>query len=156
MFSRKPIFGYPIMVAASISIGFISLSVWAHHMFAVGMTPAGNSFFATSTMLVAVPTGIKIFNWLGTMWGGKIRFATPMLFCVAFLFQFLCAGLTGVMLAVAPFDWQLTDSYFVVGALPLRGGRRDPLQHLRRHLLLVPEGDRPDAERAARHTGTSG
>ena len=114
VFSRKPIFGYPIMVAASISIGFISLSVWAHHMFAVGMTPAGNSFFATSTFLVAVPTGIKIFNWLGTMWGGKIRFTTPMLFCVAFLFQFLCAGLTGVMLAVAPFNWQLTDSYFVV------------------------------------------
>ena len=65
-------------------------------------------------MLIAVPTGIKIFNWLGTMWGGKIRFATPMLFCIAFLFQFLCAGLTGVMLAVAPFDWQLSDSYFVV------------------------------------------
>jgi cytochrome c oxidase subunit I len=115
VFSRKPIFGYPVMVAASVAIGFISVSVWAHHMFAVGMSPAGNSFFATSTFLVAVPTGIKIFNWLGTMWGGKIRFTTPMLFCVAFLFQFLCAGLTGVMLAVAPFNWQLTDSYFVVG-----------------------------------------
>ena len=115
VFSRKPIFGYPVMVAASVSIAFISLSVWAHHMFAVGMSPAANSFFITSTLLVAVPTGIKIFNWLGTMWGGKIRFATPMLFCTAFLFQFLCAGLTGVMLAIAPFNWQLTDSYFVVG-----------------------------------------
>jgi len=114
VFSRKVIFGYPIMVAASVAIGFISLSVWAHHMFAVGMTPAANTFFAVSTMLVAVPTGIKIFNWIATMWGGKIRFATPMLFCIAFLFQFLCAGLTGVMLACAPFDWQLTDSYFVV------------------------------------------
>ena len=114
VFSRKPIFGYPIMVGATVAIGFISLGVWAHHMFVVGLTPAANTFFAASTMLIAVPTGIKIFNWLGTMYGGKIRFATPMLFCTAFLFQFLVAGLTGVMLAAAPFDWQLSDSYFVV------------------------------------------
>jgi cytochrome c oxidase subunit 1 len=114
VFSRKVIFGYPIMVAATVAIGFISLSVWAHHMFAVGMAPAANTFFAVSTMIISVPTGIKIFNWLATMWGGKIRMATPMLFCIAFLFQFLCAGLTGIMLACAPFDWQLTDSYFVV------------------------------------------
>jgi len=114
VFSRKPIFGYAIMVAATVAIGFISLGVWAHHMFAVGMPPSANGFFVFSTMLISVPTGIKIFNWLGTMWHGKIRFATPMLFCTAFLFQFLCAGLTGVMLAAAPFDWQLTDSYFVV------------------------------------------
>jgi cytochrome c oxidase subunit 1 len=114
VFSRKVIFGYPFMVAATVAIGFISLSVWAHHMFVVGMTPAGNTFFAVSTMLVSVPTGIKIFNWLATLWGGKIRFATPMLFCLGFLFQFLCAGLTGIMLGVAPFDWQVSDSYFVV------------------------------------------
>lgn len=114
VFSRKVIFGYAVMVAASCAIAFISLSVWAHHMFAVGMTPAGNSFFATSTMLVGVPTGIKIFNWLGTIWGGKLRLKVPMLFCIAFLFQFLIAGLTGIMLGVAPFDWQLTDTYFVV------------------------------------------
>ena len=114
VFSRKVIFGYPFMVAATVAIGFVSLSVWAHHMFTVGMVPAGNTFFAVSTMIVAVPTGIKVFNWLGTLWGGKIRFATPMLFCLAFLFQFLCAGLTGIMLGVAPFDWQLSDSYFVV------------------------------------------
>src|SRR4030095_16593865 len=114
VFSRKPIFGYAIMVAATVAIGFISLGVWAHHMFTVGMTPGGNTFFVLSTMLISVPTGIKIFNWLATMWGGKIRFATPMLFCVGFLFQFLVAGLTGVMLAAAPFDWQLSDSYFVV------------------------------------------
>jgi len=80
----------------------------------VGMTPAGNAFFATSTMLVSVPTGIKIFNWLGTIWGGKLRLKVPMLFSIAFLFQFLIAGLTGIMLGVAPFDWQLTDTYFVV------------------------------------------
>jgi cytochrome c oxidase subunit I len=114
VFSRKVIFGYPIMVAASIAIGFISLSVWAHHMFAVGMSPAANAFFAASTMLIAVPTGMKIFNWIATIWGGQVRFATPMLFCVAFLVQFLCAGLTGVLLSVVPFDWQLTDTYFVV------------------------------------------
>jgi cytochrome c oxidase subunit 1 len=114
VFSRKPIFGYPIMVAATVSIGFISFSVWAHHMFTVGMSSMSNTFFAVATMLVAVPTGIKIFNWLGTMYGGRIRFELPMIFCLAFLFQFLIAGLTGVMLAVAPFDWQLSDSYFVV------------------------------------------
>lgn len=114
VFSRKPIFGYAIMVAATVAIGFISMGVWAHHMFTVGLSSGANAFFVFSTMLIAVPTGIKIFNWLGTMWGGKIRFATPMLFCTGFLFQFLVAGLTGVMLATAPFDWQLSDSYFVV------------------------------------------
>ncbi len=114
VFSRKPIFGYSIMVAATVTIGFISLGVWAHHMFTVGMTSYGNAFFVGSTMAISVPTGIKIFNWLGTMWGGKLVFKTPMLFCVAFLFQFLIAGLTGVMLAAAPFNWQLSGSYFVI------------------------------------------
>jgi cytochrome c oxidase subunit I len=114
VFSRKPIFGYPVMVGATVMIGLISTSVWAHHMFSVGMTSVGNIFFAISTFTVAVPTGIKIFNWLGTMYGGKIRFDLPMLFCIAFLFQFLIAGLTGMMLGVAPLNWQLTDSYFVV------------------------------------------
>ena len=95
-------------------IGVIGMGVWAHHMFVVGMGSTPNAFFAASTMLVAVPTGVKIFNWLGTIYGGRLRFETPMLFCLAFLFQFLCAGLTGIMLAVAPFDWQLSDSYFVV------------------------------------------
>jgi cytochrome c oxidase subunit 1 len=114
VFSRKPIFGYPVMVGATTMIGLISMGVWAHHMFSVGMTSTGNTFFAISTMLVAVPTGIKIFNWLGTMYGGKIHFEVPMIFCLGMLFQFLIAGLTGIMLAVAPFDWQLTDSYFVV------------------------------------------
>src|SRR6202521_1204544 len=114
VFSRKPIFGYPVMVAATVCIGFVSLSVWAHHMFTIGMDSAANTFFVLTTMAIAVPTGIKIFNWLGTMWGGKIHFKTPMLFCVAFLFQFLIAGLTGIMLATSPFDWQLSGSYFVV------------------------------------------
>jgi cytochrome c oxidase subunit 1 len=114
VFSRKAMFGYPVMVAATICIGFIGMSVWAHHMFTVGMSSSANTFFVLSTMAIAVPTGIKIFNWLATMWGGKIEFKTPMLFCVAFLFQFLVAGLTGIMLGAAPFDWQLSNSYFVV------------------------------------------
>jgi cytochrome c oxidase subunit 1 len=114
VFSRKAIFGYPVMVGATLCIGFIGMSVWAHHMFTVGMTSNANIFFVLSTMAIAVPTGIKIFNWLATMWGGKIELTTPMLFCVAFLFQFLVAGLTGIMLSAAPLDWQLGNSYFVV------------------------------------------
>jgi cytochrome c oxidase subunit I len=114
VFSRKAMFGYPVMVAATVAIGFISMSVWAHHMFTVGMSSASNTFFVLSTLAIAVPTGIKIFNWLATMWGGKIQLRTPMLFCIAFLFQFLIAGLTGVMLSAAPFNWQLSGSYFVV------------------------------------------
>ncbi len=114
VFSRKTMFGYPAMVGASVSIGFVGLGVWAHHMFTIGMSSAANTFFMIATMVVGVPTGIKIFNWIATMWGGKIRFATPMLFCIAFLFQFLIAGLTGIMLSAVPFDWQLSDSYFVV------------------------------------------
>jgi cytochrome c oxidase subunit 1 len=114
VFSRKAIFGYPAMVAASVGIGFVSLGVWAHHMFTVGMTSISNAFFALSTMLVGIPTGIKIFNWVATMWGGKIRYRVPMLFSVAFLVQFLIAGLTGIMLSVAPFNWQLHNSYFVI------------------------------------------
>ena len=114
VFSRKPIFGYPMMVAASVLIGFISAGVWAHHMFTVGMTSFGVTFFGIATLTISVPTGIKIFNWLATIYGGKVRFELPMVFCIAFLFQFLIAGLTGVMLGVAPFDWQLNDSYFVI------------------------------------------
>jgi cytochrome c oxidase subunit 1 len=114
VFSRKAIFGYPAMVAASVGIAFVSLGVWAHHMFTIGMTSVGNTFFVLSTMLVGIPTGIKIFNWLATLWGGRIRFSTAMLFCLAFLFQFLIAGLTGIMLSVAPWNWQLHNSYFVI------------------------------------------
>ena len=114
VFSRKAIFGYPAMVAASVGIGFISLSVWAHHMYTVGMSSGANTFFTLATMAVSVPTGIKIFNWLATLWGGKIHFTASMMFTLGFLGQFLVAGLTGIMLSVAPFDWQLSGSYFVV------------------------------------------
>ena len=149
VFSRKPIFGYPVMVAATVCIAFVSMSVWAHHMFTIGMNSYANSFFAITTMAVGVPTGIKIFNWLGTMWGGRIQFKTPMLFSIAFLFQFLIAGLTGIMQAAAPFDWQLSLLVLRRGALPLRDRRRHSLRALRRVLLLVPESHRPNAERAA-------
>jgi cytochrome c oxidase subunit 1 len=114
VFSRKPIFGYPVMVAATVCIAFVSMSVWAHHMFTIGMNSYANSFFTLTTMVVGIPTGIKIFNWIGTMWGGRIQFKTAMLFSIGFLFQFLIAGLTGIMLAASPFDWQLSLSYFVV------------------------------------------
>ena len=115
VFSRKVIFGYPIMVAATCAIGVVlSLGVWAHHMLVVGMSKPLNIWFAVVTMVVGIPTGIKIFNWVGTMFGGKIHMKVPMMFCIAFLFQFTVAGLTGIMLAAAPFNWQLSDSYFVV------------------------------------------
>ena len=114
VFSRKPIFGYPVMVGATVCIAFLSMSVWAHHIFTIGMSSSANSFFTITSMAIGVPTGIKIFNWIGTMWGGSIQFKTAMLFAIGFLFQFLIAGLTGIMLASAPFDWQLSLSYFVV------------------------------------------
>ena len=114
VFSRKPAFGYTAMVAASVGIVFISLGVWAHHMFTVGMTSAANAFFTLSTMIIAVPTGIKVFNWIATMWGGKIRFNSAMLFGAAFVVHFLISGLTGIMLSASPWDWQLHNSYFVI------------------------------------------
>ncbi|WP_390628823.1 cytochrome c oxidase subunit I [Bacillus litorisediminis] len=113
-FSRKRLFGYSSMVFATVLIGFLGFMVWAHHMFTTGMGPVANSIFAVATMAIAVPTGIKIFNWLFTMWGGKISFTTPMLYGVAFIPSFLLGGVTGVMLAAAPADYQYHDSYFVV------------------------------------------
>jgi cytochrome c oxidase subunit I len=115
VFSRKVLFGYEFMAAATMGIAFISLGVWAHHMFTVGMTRTQDMFFVLSSLLVSIPTGIKFFNWLATMYGGRIRMASPMLFACGFLSMFLIGGLTGIMLAAAPFDFQLTDSYFVVG-----------------------------------------
>jgi cytochrome c oxidase subunit I len=115
VFSRKVLFGYEFMAAATAAIAFISLSVWAHHMFTVGMSRPQNLFFVISTLLVSVPTGIKFFNWLATMYGGRISLESPMLFACGFLAMFLIGGLTGIMLASAPFNFQLNDSYFVVG-----------------------------------------
>jgi cytochrome c oxidase subunit 1 len=113
-FSRKPLFGYNVMIFSGILIGWLGWGVWSHHMFAVGLGPIADSFFAVSTMLIAIPTGIKIFNWLATLWGGSIRFTTAMLFAVAFIFTFTIGGISGVMHAAAPADLQQTDTYFVV------------------------------------------
>ncbi|MDB5052941.1 MAG: cytochrome c oxidase subunit [Bacilli bacterium] len=113
-FSRKRLFGYSSMVFATILIGFLGFMVWVHHMFTTGLGPVANSIFAIATMAIAVPTGVKIFNWLFTMWGGQIRFTTAMLFAVAFVPTFVMGGVTGVMLAVPPADFQYQDSYFVV------------------------------------------
>lgn len=113
-FSRKPIFGYPVMAYSGILIGFIGWGVWAHHMFTVGMGPIADSFFVASSMIIAIPTGIKIFNWLATMWGGALRFRTAMLFAVAMILIFVIGGLSGIMHASAPVDLQQHDTYFVV------------------------------------------
>lgn len=115
VFSRKVLFGYEFMAAATMAIVFISMGVWAHHMFCVGMSRTMDIYFAGASLLVSIPTGIKMFNWLATMYGGKLWLASPMLFACGFLSMFLIGGLTGIMLAAAPFDFQLSDSYFVVG-----------------------------------------
>ncbi|MFD1937980.1 MULTISPECIES: aa3-type cytochrome oxidase subunit I [Nonomuraea] len=112
VFSRKPIFGYISLVAATISIAGLSITVWAHHMFATGQVLL--PFFSFMTFLIAVPTGVKFFNWIGTMWRGHLSFESPMLFSVGFLITFLLGGLTGVILASPPLDFQISDSYFVV------------------------------------------
>jgi cytochrome c oxidase subunit I len=114
VFSRKPIFGYAFVAGSTVAIGLLSFGVWAHHMFAVGLGHTADLFFAASSMAIAVPTGIKVFNWVFTMWGGSIRFTTSMLFSIAFILQFVVGGLSGITFAVAPIDWQMTDSYYVV------------------------------------------
>jgi cytochrome c oxidase subunit 1 len=113
-FSRKPLFGYSSMVYATASIAFLSFIVWAHHMFTTGMPIAGQVFFMLATMLIAIPTAVKIFNWLGTMWKGELTFETPMLFAIAFVLLFTIGGFSGLMLAIAPADYQYHDTYFVV------------------------------------------
>ncbi|MGP4080377.1 cytochrome c oxidase subunit I [Pseudalkalibacillus sp. R45] len=113
-FSKKRLFGYSAMVFATVLIGFLGFMVWAHHMFTVGLGPVANSIFAVATMAIAIPTGVKIFNWVFTMWGGKITFTTANLFAVGFIPTFVMGGVTGVMLAAAPADYQYHDSYFVV------------------------------------------
>ncbi|WP_231373259.1 cytochrome c oxidase subunit I [Bacillus sp. 37MA] len=113
-FSRKRLFGYSSMVFATVLIGFLGFMVWAHHMFTTGLGPVANAIFAVATMAIAVPTGIKIFNWILTMWGGSIQFTVPMLWAIAFIPSFVMGGVTGVMQAAAPADYQFHDSYFIV------------------------------------------
>jgi cytochrome c oxidase subunit I len=114
IFSRKRLFGYSSMVFATVLIGFLGFMVWAHHMFTTGLGPIANAIFAVATMAIGVPTGIKIFNWLFTMWGGSITFSTPMLYAIAFIPSFVMGGVTGVMVASAAADYQFHDTYFVV------------------------------------------
>jgi cytochrome c oxidase subunit 1 len=114
VFSRKPIFGYTAVAYSSVAIGFIGFTVWAHHMFAVGLPPVVNAFFSAASMLVAVPTAIKVFNWIATIWGGSVRYRAPFLFAAAFVALFVIGGLSGLFLASVPVDWQVTDTYFVV------------------------------------------
>src|SRR6266700_1198815 len=114
VFSRKPIFGFQFVAASSMAIAVLSLGVWGHHMFTVGMGRPLDMFFAISSMLIAIPTGVKVLNWTATMIGGRIRLQVPMLFCIAFLIQFLCAGITGISHAVVPLDWQTKNSYYLV------------------------------------------
>ena len=113
-FARKPLFGYSSMVYATSSIAILSFIVWAHHMFTTGMPVTGQLFFMYATMLIAVPTGVKVFNWIATMWRGSMTFETPMLFAIGFIFVFTMGGFTGVILAIAPVDIQLQDTYYVV------------------------------------------
>jgi len=113
-FSRKPLFGYEAMVYATATIAFLSFIVWAHHMFTSGMPIAGQMFFMFATMLIAIPTAVKVFNWTATMWGGEMTFETPMLFAVAFVILFTIGGFSGLMLAITPADYQYHDTYFVV------------------------------------------
>ncbi|HEX7090916.1 MAG TPA: cytochrome c oxidase subunit I [Longimicrobiales bacterium] len=113
-FTRKPLFGYSIMVYSGILIGFIGWGVWAHHMFATGLGPIADAFFAAATMIIAIPTGVKIFNWLATMWGGSLRFNTALLFCIALIAMFTIGGISGVHHASPPANLQQTDTYYVV------------------------------------------
>jgi cytochrome c oxidase subunit I len=117
VFSRKPIFGYKAIAFSTIGIAFYSMLVWAHHMFAVGLPIGLDSFFMISSMIIAVPTGVKIFNWVATTWRGNLQFDTPMLFALGFIALFTMGGLSGIFLAAFPIDWQVTDTYYVVAHL---------------------------------------
>ena len=114
VFARKPIFGYKAIAAATAGIAFLGVLVWAHHMFATPMSTVVLAFFMLSSFLIAVPTGVKIFNWIATLWRGTVEFRVPLLYCIGGIFTFLMGGITGIFLAVFPIDWQLTDTYFVV------------------------------------------
>jgi cytochrome c oxidase subunit 1 len=114
VFSRKPLFGYPFVVFSGVAIGFMSWGVWAHHMYTVGLGSVANSAFGISTILIAVPTGVKIFNWMGTLWGGSISFNTPLMFCLGFITMFTIGGLTGVTHSMVPSDYQQQDTYYIV------------------------------------------
>ena len=150
VFSRKPIFGYTAIVFSTVAIGFYSLLVWAHHMFTVGLATPLLGFFMISSMVIAVPTGVKILNWLATTWRGNLIFDTPMLFALGFVALFTIGGLSGIFLAVVP-DRLAGDRHVLRRRPPaLRALRRLDVRDLRGALLLVAEDLRPDAARGAR------
>ena len=149
-FARKRLFGYASMVYATSSIAILSFIVWAHHMFTTGMPVTGQLFFMYATMLIAVPTAVKIFNWIATMWQGSMTFETPMLFAVGFIFVFTMGGFTGLILAMAPIDIQLQDTYYVVAHFHYVLVAGSLVCDVCRLLLLVAQVDRRDVQRNPR------
>ena len=150
VFARKPIFGYKAVAFSTVAIGFFSMLVWAHHMFTVGMPGFLNGFFMIASMVIAVPTGVKIFNWLATLWRGNLHFDTPMLYALGFLSVFTIGGLSGIFTGGVP--GRLAGARHLLRRRPpaLRALRRLDPRHPRRALLLVAEVLRADARRAAR------
>ena len=140
-FARKQLFGYSSMVYATASIAILSFMVWAHHMFTVGMPVAGELYFMYATILISVPTGVKVFNWVSTMWKGSMTFETPMLWALGFIVMFTIGGFSGLMLGVAPVDTQYHDTYFRGRAFPLCAGYRRLVFYHRGFLLLGTEVD---------------
>ena len=155
-FARKRLFGYDAMVYATASIAFLSFIVWAHHMFTVGMPLAGEMFFMLSTMLIAVPTGVKVFNWTATMWKGSMTFEPPMLFALAFLFLFTIGGFSGPDDGHRPGRFPVSRHLLHRRALPLRAGAGRRVRDHGGRLLLAAEVDRPHVQHEAREHGISG